>query len=63
MILDSLKNKEQYAALHPRFKQVFDFIDNTEAMEEKISEILAVHARELETVYEAIADKKDEYLK
>ena len=30
MILDSLKNKEQYAALHPRFKQVFDFIDNTD---------------------------------
>ena len=30
MILDSLKNKEQYAALHPRFKQVFDFIDNND---------------------------------
>ena len=30
MILDSLKNKEQYVALHPRFKQVFDFIDNTD---------------------------------
>lgn len=30
MILDSLKNKEQYAALHPRFKQVFDYIDNND---------------------------------
>lgn len=30
MILDSLKNKEQYIALHPRFKQVFDFIDNND---------------------------------
>lgn len=30
MILDSLKNKEQYASLHPRFQQVFDFIDNTD---------------------------------
>ena len=30
MILDSLKNKELYASLHPRFKQVFDFIDNTD---------------------------------
>lgn len=30
MILDSLKNKEQYVSLHPRFKQVFDFIDNTD---------------------------------
>ena len=30
MILDSLKNKAQYASLHPRFQQVFDFIDNTD---------------------------------
>ena len=27
MILDALKNKEQYLSLHPRFKSVFDFID------------------------------------
>lgn len=27
MILDSLKNKQQYESLHPRFKQVFDYID------------------------------------
>ena len=30
MILDSLKNKAQYAALHPCFQQVFDFIDNND---------------------------------
>ena len=30
MILDSLKSKAQYAALHPRFQQVFDFIDNND---------------------------------
>ena len=30
MILDSLKNKAQYAALHPRFQVVFDFIDNND---------------------------------
>jgi YhcH/YjgK/YiaL family protein len=28
MILDTLKNKEQYAQLHPRFRKVFDFIDS-----------------------------------
>ena len=28
MILDSLKNKEQYASLHPRFQKVFDFIES-----------------------------------
>jgi YhcH/YjgK/YiaL family protein len=27
MILDTLKNKEQYASLHPRFKAVFDYIN------------------------------------
>lgn len=27
MILDTLSNKEQYLALHPRFKAVFDYID------------------------------------
>lgn len=32
MILDSLKNKAQYAALHPRFQQVFDFIDNNDVV-------------------------------
>ena len=30
MILDSLKNKAQYSALHPRFQAVFDFIDNND---------------------------------
>ena len=28
MILDSLKNKELYATLHPRFRKVFDFIES-----------------------------------
>lgn len=28
MILDSLKNKEQYVSLHPRFREVFDYIDS-----------------------------------
>ena len=27
MILDALKNKEQYLSLHPRFKMVFDYIE------------------------------------
>ena len=48
---------------NPTWTVTFDFIDDIEAMENKISEILNVHAHELETVYEAIADKKDEYLK
>ena len=28
MILDSLKNRARYEALHPRFKEVFDYIES-----------------------------------
>jgi len=55
--------EEEEDCYNPTWNVTFDFLDNTEAMEEKISEILSYHAKELETVYEAIADKKDEYLK
>ena len=54
---------EEEDCYNPTWNVTFDFIDNIEAMEEKIKEILSVHAKELETVYEAISDKKDEYLK
>lgn len=30
MILDSLKNIELYASIHPRFKQAFDFLQSTD---------------------------------
>ncbi len=55
--------KEEEDCYNPTWNVTFDFLDNIEAMEEKISGILNVHANELKTVYEAIADKKDEYLK
>lgn len=55
--------EEEEDCYNPTWNVTFDFIDNIEAMEEKIKEILSVHAKELETVYEAISDKKDEYLK
>ena len=40
----------------------FDFIDNEEEMEQKISNLLSLHKKELYSVYEAIEDKKDEYI-
>ena len=55
--------EEEEDCYNPTWNVTFDFIDNIEDMEEKIKEILSVHAKELETVYEAISDKKDEYLK
>ena len=30
MILDSLKNAGQYKSVHPRFKQAFEFLENTD---------------------------------
>lgn len=55
--------EEEEDCYNPTWNITFDFLENIEAMEEKISEILSVHEHELETVYEAISDKKDEYLK
>ena len=53
--------KEEEDCFNPTWSITFDFIDNTEEMESKISEILAAHAKEIGSVYEAIADKRDEY--
>ena len=39
----------------------FEFTDDTELMEEKIKKLLDLHKKELDSVYETIADKKDEY--
>ena len=55
--------EEEEDCYNPTWNVTFDFDDNVEVMEERISNILKLHAGELETVYEAIADKKDEYLK
>ena len=40
----------------------FDFSEDISVMEIKIAEILSLHKTELDSVFEAIADKKDEYL-
>ena len=52
---------EEEDCFNPTWRVTFDFIENVEEMEEKISEILNLHVQELNSVYEAIADKKDEY--
>ena len=52
---------EEEDCFNPTWKVTFDFIENVEEMENKISEILNLHVQELNSVYEAIADKKDEY--
>ncbi|MEI8087414.1 MAG: YhcH/YjgK/YiaL family protein [Paludibacter sp.] len=32
MILDSLENSEKYESIHPRFKQAFDYLRNTDLL-------------------------------
>ena len=39
----------------------FPFDEDTDVMEEKMERLLALHKKELDSVYETIADKKDEY--
>jgi len=46
---------------NPTWCITFDFIDNIEDMEEKIGNIIKLHKQELQSVYEAISDKRDEY--
>lgn len=40
----------------------FPFSDNQKEMEQKLCDILQSHQKELYSVYEAIADKKDDYI-
>lgn len=47
---------------NPTWEVVFDFIDSHEKMEQKLNDILKCHKNEILDVYEAIKDKKDEYL-
>jgi len=52
---------EEEDCFNPTWSVTFDFIENVEEMESKISYVLNLHVQELNSVYEAIADKRDEY--
>ena len=56
----SIKENDDF--FNPCWDITFDFSDNTTEMEEKIQKLLTLHKQELPSVYEAIADKKDEYM-
>ncbi len=53
--------EEEEDCYNPTWSIKFDFIDNIEEMENHISQIIELHEKELESVYEAIADKRDDY--
>lgn len=47
---------------NPTWIVSFDFSEDISVMEKKISDILFNHKTELDSVFEAIADKRDEYI-
>lgn len=53
--------EEEEECYNPTWRVTFPFIETEEEMEEKISTVLALHRKELDSVWEAIADKKEEY--
>ena len=52
---------EEEDCYNPTWDASFKFIDDISEMERKIKKILEIHKKELNSVYEAIADKRDEY--
>ncbi|MDD3570312.1 MAG: hypothetical protein PHY44_04355 [Lachnospiraceae bacterium] len=53
--------EEDIDCYNPTWCITFDFVNNIEEMEEKIDKIINLHQQELQSVYEAISDKRDEY--
>ena len=52
---------EEEGHLNPVWVVTFPFVDEAEAMEQRLSAILQAHDAELQSVYAAIVDKKDDY--
>lgn len=53
--------EEETDCYNPTWKVSFDFNDSQEEMEKRLKDILKAHSAELKSVYDAIADKRDEY--
>ncbi len=59
-IVDSVEEEDGH--YNPVWVIQFPFSDAYEEMEKKISDIINTHKNELLSVYDAIADKKDDYI-
>ncbi|MCL2564562.1 MAG: hypothetical protein FWE24_01975 [Defluviitaleaceae bacterium] len=53
--------EEDDSGYNPIWEAAFDFSENQEIMEERISRILDIHKEELSSVYNAIKDLKNDY--
>lgn len=58
---EALEVLEVEDCYNPTWEVIFDFINSQEGMEEKLNKILECHRKEINDVYEAIKDKKEEY--
>lgn len=58
-LVDTVEEEEGH--LNPVWIVTFPFLEETEAMEQRLSAILQTHDTELQSVYAAIVDKKDDY--
>ena len=46
---------------NPTWELVFEFVENTEQMEQKLNEILDIHKQELQDVYAVLQENKELY--
>ena len=46
---------------NPVWELVIDYVDDIPILEEKVAELLAIHKKEIEDVFETIKDKESEY--
>lgn len=46
---------------NPVWELIIDYSDDTTLMEDKVSELIAIHKQEIEDVFETIKDKESEY--
>lgn len=53
--------EEEDGEYNPMWIVKFDFDEDIDKMEEHIERLLSLHKKELDSVYETIADKRDEY--
>jgi len=52
---------EDESGYNPIWEIAFEFCENQEIMQERLSQILKLHKDELDSVYEAIKDLEEEY--
>ncbi|GFI61045.1 hypothetical protein IMSAG049_00198 [Clostridiales bacterium] len=61
LMSEALSVEEEDGGYNPIWVAKLAFVDNADFMEARIKKLLELHKKELDSVYETIADKKEEY--